>query len=47
MKQCAVRLPEDLYSKVKKYAEEHYIDVSSVIKLALAKFFADENKKTK
>ncbi len=45
MKQYAVRLPDDLYSKVKEYADKHYIDVSSVIKLSLAKFLAEEEKK--
>lgn len=36
--QRTYNLPDELYNRVKKYAEENYIDVTTVLKLALNEY---------
>lgn len=36
--QRTYNLPDELYNRVKKYAEENYIDVTTVLKLALTEY---------
>ncbi len=36
--QRTYNLPDELYERVKKYAKENYIDVTTVLKLALNEY---------
>lgn len=37
-------LPDELYNRVKKYAEENYIDVTTVLKLALTEYLKNHGE---
>lgn len=39
-------LPDELYNRVKKYAEENYIDVTTVLKLALTEYLKNHGEKS-
>ncbi|MEF9983722.1 MAG: hypothetical protein RR710_04185 [Oscillospiraceae bacterium] len=41
--QVNTRLPDALYQKLKSYADSQYIDVTTVIKMALVKFLDEVN----
>lgn len=39
--QRTYNLPDELYNRVKKYAEDNFIDVTTVLKLALNEYLAN------
>lgn len=44
--QRTYNLPDELYNRVKKYAEENFIDVTTVLKLALNEYLKNHGEKS-
>lgn len=45
IKKFTVRMPDDLYNRLKTYSDESYIPMSRLILIAVDKYLADSEKK--